>query len=93
MSRFSFAHRAIIGFTIAVGLNLHGQTLLAQPFNLPTANRAIYDADGGGEKFFVPTVGKTWTSGCFGCVRNSASNKKAAEFDMPSCQAGFSFTI
>lgn len=69
MSRFSFAHRAIIGFTIAVGLNLHGQTLLAQPFNLPTANRAIYDADGGGEKFFVPTVGKTWTSGCFGCVR------------------------
>jgi len=45
------------------------QSLVAQPFNLPTANRAIYDSDGGGEKFFVPTVGKPWTSGCFGCVR------------------------
>lgn len=43
--------------------------VLAQPFQLPTANRALYDADGGGERFFVPTVGKTWKSGCFGCVR------------------------
>jgi len=43
--------------------------LQAQPFQLPTANRTIYDADGGGDRFFVPTVGKTWTSGCFGCVR------------------------
>lgn len=43
--------------------------LLAQPFELPTANRAIFDADGGGDRFFVPTVGKTWKSGCFGCVR------------------------
>jgi len=40
-----------------------------QPFAFPTANHTLYDADGGGEKFFVPTVGKTWTSGCFGCVR------------------------
>lgn len=44
-------------------------SLWAQPFQLPTANRAIFDADGGEERFFVPTVGKTWTSGCFGCVR------------------------
>jgi len=43
--------------------------LVAQTFQLPTANRAIFDADGGGERFFVPTVGKTWKSGCFGCVR------------------------
>ena len=43
--------------------------LQAQPFQLPTANRALYDADGGGDRFFVPTVGKTWPSGCFGCVR------------------------
>jgi murein DD-endopeptidase MepM/ murein hydrolase activator NlpD len=41
----------------------------AEVFRLPTANRTIYDADGGGERFFVPTVGKPWTSGCFGCVR------------------------
>lgn len=41
----------------------------AQPFLLPTANRALFDADGGAERFFVPTVGKPWMSGCFGCVR------------------------
>ncbi len=41
----------------------------AQPFHLPTANHALFDPDGGGERFFVPTVGKPWTSGCFGCVR------------------------
>ena len=43
--------------------------LPAQPLLLPTANHALFDADGGGERFFVPTVGKTWKSGCFGCVR------------------------
>jgi murein DD-endopeptidase MepM/ murein hydrolase activator NlpD len=43
--------------------------LVAQPFHLPTANRAIFDADGGADRFFVPTVGKPWKSGCFGCVR------------------------
>ena len=45
------------------------QPLRADVFNLPTENHAIYNPDGGGEKFFVPTVGKPWTSGCFGCVR------------------------
>ncbi len=43
--------------------------LFAQPFQLPTANHTLFDPDGGGERFFVPTVGKPWTSGCFGCVR------------------------
>src|SRR6185295_4929809 len=43
--------------------------LVAQPFQLPTANRALFEK-GGEEKFFVGTVGKTWTSGCFGCVRS-----------------------
>jgi murein DD-endopeptidase MepM/ murein hydrolase activator NlpD len=43
--------------------------LAAQVFQLPTANRALFDADGGAERFFVPTVGKPWKSGCFGCVR------------------------
>src|ERR1039458_1750332 len=41
----------------------------AQPLQLPTANRALFEP-GGEEKFFVGTVGKTWTSGCFGCVRS-----------------------
>lgn len=44
--------------------------LPAQPFHLPTANRALFEADGGGDRFFVPTVGKTWISGTFGCVRS-----------------------
>jgi murein DD-endopeptidase MepM/ murein hydrolase activator NlpD len=41
----------------------------AQPFQLPTANRAVFEK-GGEERFFVGTVGKPWTSGTFGCVRS-----------------------
>src|SRR5881296_2947055 len=41
----------------------------AQPFHLPTANRALFER-GQEEKFFVGTVGKPWTSGGFGCVRS-----------------------
>jgi peptidoglycan LD-endopeptidase LytH len=44
-------------------------TALAQPFYLPTANQALFEK-GGAEKFFVPTPGHDWTSGCFGCVRS-----------------------
>src|SRR5436190_6192545 len=43
--------------------------MLTQPFQLPTANRALFEK-GGEERFFVGTVGKPWTSGCFGCVRS-----------------------
>ena len=41
----------------------------AQPLQLPTANHALFEP-GGEERFFVGTVGKPWTSGCFGCVRS-----------------------
>jgi murein DD-endopeptidase MepM/ murein hydrolase activator NlpD len=41
----------------------------AQPFQLPTANRALFEP-GGGERFLVGTAGKPWTSGGFGCVRS-----------------------
>src|SRR5882672_4189606 len=41
----------------------------AQPFQLPTANHALFEKNGE-EKFFVGTVGKPWTSGTFGCVRS-----------------------
>ena len=41
----------------------------AQPFQLPTANRTLFN-QGGGEKFFVGTTGRTWESGTFGCVRS-----------------------
>jgi len=41
----------------------------AQPFQFPTANHALYEK-GGEERFFVGTVGKSWESGTFGCVRS-----------------------
>jgi peptidoglycan LD-endopeptidase LytH len=41
----------------------------AQPFQLPTANHALFDK-GGEERFFVGTGGKPWLSGTFGCVRS-----------------------
>jgi peptidoglycan LD-endopeptidase LytH len=41
----------------------------AELFQLPTANRALFEK-GAEEKFFVGTVGKPWTSGTFGCVRS-----------------------
>jgi len=50
-------------------LMLLANTALAQPFQLPTANHALFDS-GGGEKFFVGTTGKGWNSGCYGCVRS-----------------------
>jgi murein DD-endopeptidase MepM/ murein hydrolase activator NlpD len=40
----------------------------APPFQLPTANHALFEK-GGEERFFVGTTGKPWTSGTFGCVR------------------------
>src|SRR5260370_32149055 len=44
-------------------------SIRAQPFQLPTANRALFEK-GGDERFFVGTVGKPWTTGTFGCVRS-----------------------
>jgi murein DD-endopeptidase MepM/ murein hydrolase activator NlpD len=41
----------------------------AQPFQLPTANHALFE-NGGEDRFFVSTPGKTWVSGTFGCVRS-----------------------
>jgi murein DD-endopeptidase MepM/ murein hydrolase activator NlpD len=41
----------------------------AQPFQLPTASRAIFEP-GGEERYFAPTPGRTWESGTFGCVRS-----------------------
>ena len=38
-------------------------------FQLPTANHAIFEPSGE-PRFFTPTVGKTWVSGTFGCVRS-----------------------
>ena len=50
----------LLGFLLAAA---------AQPFQLPTANRALFEP-GGEERFFVGTAGKPWASGGFGCVRS-----------------------
>lgn len=44
----------------------------AQPFQLPTANRAVFEP-GGEDRFFVGTIGKPWMSGTFGCVRSDGT--------------------
>jgi murein DD-endopeptidase MepM/ murein hydrolase activator NlpD len=44
-------------------------TLPAATFVLPTANTNIF-VPGGEPGYFVPTVGKEWSSGTFGCVRS-----------------------
>jgi hypothetical protein len=48
-------------------------TARGELFLLPTSNRAIYDPDGGAERFFVGTTGKPWQSGMFGCVRSEGN--------------------
>lgn len=63
----------MLKFVLASAAVLVALPLVAQPFQLPTANRALFDADGGAERFFVPTVGRTWESGTYGCVRSSGS--------------------
>lgn len=47
-------------------------TAAGQPFQLPTANHALFEK-GGEENFFVGTVGKPWTTGTFGCVRSDGN--------------------
>src|SRR6266436_6778822 len=47
-------------------------SIRAQPFQLPTANHALFEK-GGEENFFVGTVGKPWTTGTFGCVRSDGN--------------------
>jgi len=44
-------------------------SMLAGGFQLPTANRAIFEP-GGEEHFFVGTTGRSWESGTFGGVRS-----------------------
>ncbi len=51
---------------LAAFLGLSGA---AQPFQLPTTNHALFE-QGGEDRFFVPTPGKTWVTGTFGCVRS-----------------------
>ncbi len=56
-------------FRFALAAVLTGASSKAEMFRLPTANRALFEKDGE-DRFFVGTVGKTWVSGTFGCVRS-----------------------
>ena len=55
------------GFPILVGL-LSVWSAVAAPFQLPTQNRSLLE-EGMSEDYFVPTPGRDWVSGTFGCVR------------------------
>ena len=69
--------RILVSPALRLKRGLHATLLLAvlsaaangQPFQLPTANHALFEK-GGEERFFAGTVGKPWTSGTFGCVRS-----------------------
>ena len=65
---------APVSLAIAVFSAIPAPTAFAQsPFQFPTANHALYEP-GQELKFFAPTSpDKPWTSGSFGCVRNSAT--------------------
>ncbi len=67
-ARLSLA-RAGAAFLVLAAFACAGQHAIAQPFRLPTANRFLFD-QGAEDKFFAATPGKTWTTGCFGCVRS-----------------------
>lgn len=66
------------GHRIASGLVCLGVVTLAspiasvraQPFYLPTGNRALFDPGNHPEQYFVGTMVTNWTSGIFGCVRS-----------------------
>lgn len=61
--------RLTASLSLALTLTLAAR---AQPFQLPTANRALFEP-GAEERFFVGTAGKPWNSGTFGCVRSGGS--------------------
>lgn len=66
------ARDAASRFAAALLLLALALTAPAQPFQLPTANRALFEP-GGEERFLVGTAGKPWTSGGFGCVRSEGN--------------------
>jgi peptidoglycan LD-endopeptidase LytH len=60
------------GALLALAFCLLTPSAWSQPFLPPTANRALFEPNGGA-RFFVGTVGKPWTSGAFGGVRSEGN--------------------
>ncbi|MCX8155153.1 MAG: M23 family metallopeptidase [Verrucomicrobiae bacterium] len=64
--KWALVRWAVVAASVAgAGLATHG----AEMFHLPTPNQAIYQV-GDMERYYVPTTGRTWESGTFGCVRS-----------------------
>ena len=67
--KFRFFRRAVFSAALLFAGKLSAQS----PFQFPTANHALF-TPGAEPKFFAPTApDKPWTSGSFGCVRNSGT--------------------
>ena len=63
------ASEAVCGILLAA-VCLGAGEARGQIFQLPTANRYLFDRKHQ-ERFFAPTPGRDWESGTFGCVRNN----------------------
>jgi peptidoglycan LD-endopeptidase LytH len=63
------AVRRVTFSAVTLLLTVCANLIAQQPFQLPTANHALYEP-GNELKFFAPTApDKPWTTGSFGCVR------------------------
>jgi hypothetical protein len=61
--------KPLLSVALAIASVLAAGDLLGQAFRLPTPNRALLEKDGEA-RYFVGTVGRTWPSGTYGCVRS-----------------------
>jgi murein DD-endopeptidase MepM/ murein hydrolase activator NlpD len=59
----------IMALYTLIGSGIFPCRLPSADFLFPTSNRNILNP-GSEDKYFVPTVGRTWPSGTFGCVRS-----------------------
>lgn len=57
-------------FSVLILLLVWASSAYSQVFKLPTANQSMFKLEGQ-DDYFCPTIGRTWESGTFGCVRSS----------------------
>ncbi len=69
---FSWLVLAFFGLAVLLEGNVFAAASPPLRFQLPTANQAIFEKEGGA-RYFVGTVGRPWTSGGYGCVRSSGA--------------------
>lgn len=60
--------RSLVFFLVALTAVFAAQTVRAESLALPTTNTNLWSLQTV-TNYFVPTVGRTWESGTFGCVR------------------------